>query len=51
MKQTQEIDQLAEKALQQPLILLRLCDKVYELMQEDIRNQRDRFFEKNRRSF
>lgn len=51
MKQAQEIDRLAEKAMKQPLILLRLCDKVYELMQEDIRNQKSRFFEKNRRKF
>ena len=37
-----EIDRLSEKALKSPLLLRRVCDRVYELMKEDIRNQRER---------
>ncbi len=31
-----------EKILQDPLLLRRLCDRVYQLMLEDARLQRDR---------
>lgn len=33
---------LIEKILQDPLLLRRLCDRVYQLMLEDARLQRDR---------
>ena len=37
-----EIDRLSEKVIKSPLLLRRVCDRVYELMKEDIRNQRER---------
>ncbi|HEY9850971.1 MAG TPA: hypothetical protein V6D28_15995 [Leptolyngbyaceae cyanobacterium] len=41
-KPKDEISQLAEKVMLDPLLLRKLSEKVYELMQEDIRVQRDR---------
>lgn len=46
-----EIDRLSEKVLKSPLLLRRVCDRVYELMKEDIRNQRDRVRNSNGRMF
>lgn len=46
-----EIDRLSEKVLKSPLLLRRVCDKVYELMKEDVRNQRDRAMNSNGRMF
>lgn len=40
--EAKDIDRLAEKVLKSPRLLRRLSDRVYELLQEDIRNQRDR---------
>lgn len=36
------ITKLAEQVLNEPILLRQLSDRVYELMAEDIRNQRDR---------
>ncbi|MCG5060740.1 MAG: hypothetical protein KA714_22880 [Limnoraphis sp. WC205] len=33
---------LIEKVTNDPMLLRKLCDRVYELMKEDLRNQRDR---------
>ncbi|MEL7039399.1 MAG: hypothetical protein AAFO04_27860 [Cyanobacteria bacterium J06592_8] len=33
---------IIEKVTNDPILLRKLCDRVYELMKEDIRNQRDR---------
>ena len=41
-KPKNEISQLAEKVMLDPLLLRKLGEKVYELMLEDIRVQRDR---------
>lgn len=46
-----EIDRLSEKVIKSPLLLRRVCDRVYELMKEDIRNQRDRVRNSNGRMF
>ena len=46
-----EIDRLSEKAIESPLLLRRFCDRVYELMKENIRNQRDRTRNSNGRMF
>ena len=46
-----EIDRLAEKILKSPLLLRRVCDRVYQLKKEDIRNQRDRAMNSNGRMF
>ncbi len=35
-------NQLIEKITNDPILLRKICDKVYELMKEDLRNQRDR---------
>jgi len=37
------VSKLADKVLHDPLLLRMLSDRVYELMLEDLRNQRDRF--------
>ncbi|MBE9225442.1 hypothetical protein IQ264_08365 [Phormidium sp. LEGE 05292] len=37
-----EISQLVEKITLDPILLRRLSNRVYELMLEDLRNQRDR---------
>lgn len=37
-----EISKLAEKVMLDPILLRRLSNRVYELMLEDLRNQRDR---------
>lgn len=36
------ITKLAEQILRDPILLRKLSDRIYELMAEDIRNQRDR---------
>ena len=41
-KPKNENSQLAEKVMLDPLLLRKLSEKVYELMLEDIRVQRDR---------
>ncbi|MGD1712703.1 hypothetical protein [Dapis sp. BLCC M172] len=35
-------DKLIEKIINDPILLRKLCDRVYQLMQEDIRNQQER---------
>ena len=50
-KQGLEIDRLAEKILKSPLLLRRVCDRVYRLKQENIRNQRDRAMNSNGRMY
>jgi hypothetical protein len=55
MKQEQkkglEIDRLSEKILKSPLLLRKVCDRVYKLKQENLRNQRDRAMNSNGRVF
>jgi hypothetical protein len=46
-----EIDRMAEKILKSPLLLRKVCDRVYKLKQEDQRNQRDRVMNSNGRMF
>ncbi|NES01700.1 MAG: hypothetical protein F6K22_02005 [Okeania sp. SIO2F4] len=33
---------LIEKIIKDPILLRKLCDRVYKLMEEDIRNQQER---------
>lgn len=42
MTDQEQVSQLAEQVLNDAILLFRLSDRVYELMQEEIRNQRDR---------
>ena len=35
-------DKLIEKIINDPILLRKLCDRVDQLMQEDIRNQQER---------
>lgn len=42
MSNPENISKLAEQVLKNPISLRKLCDRVYQLMQEDLRNQRDR---------
>jgi hypothetical protein len=42
MNEKSSISQLANKALQDRFIIQKLSDKVYELMLQDLRLQRDR---------
>ena len=42
MTDREQVSQLAEQVLSDVLLLRRLSDRIYELMQEEIRNQRDR---------
>jgi hypothetical protein len=37
-----EISELVEKVMLDPILIRRLSNRVYELMLEDLRNQRDR---------
>ena len=37
-----EIHQLIDRVILDPILLRRLSDRVYELILEDVRNQRDR---------
>jgi hypothetical protein len=38
----QELSQLAEEILEDTVLLMRLSDRVYELMSQDLRNQKER---------
>jgi hypothetical protein len=38
----QQITQLADRVKQDPLLLQKLTDRIYRLMQEEVENQRDR---------
>lgn len=42
MTDRQKLTQLCETLLQDPISLQKVSDRVYELLQEDVRNQRDR---------
>jgi hypothetical protein len=42
MNEEKSISQLANKALQDRLIIQKLSDKIYELMLQDLRLQKDR---------
>jgi len=42
MSEVKQLSQAAQQVLQDPILLRQLCDRVYELLQEDVRNQRDR---------
>lgn len=42
MAEQNETNRLIDKALLDSILLQRLCDKIYELMVEDLKNQRDR---------
>lgn len=43
MAEKQKNEQLAKQILNDPILLRKLSDRVYELMLEDWRNRRDRF--------
>lgn len=38
----QELSQLAEEILKDPVLVMRLGDRIYELMAQDLRNQKER---------
>lgn len=42
MTDPKHVSQLAEQILNDPVLLYRLSDRVYQLMAEELRNQRDR---------
>lgn len=42
MNEPTPLSQLADKVLQDPILLRKLCDRIYNLMTEELRNQRDR---------
>ena len=42
MTDTQQLAQLCEAIVRDPISLQKISDRVYELLQEEIRNQRDR---------
>lgn len=42
MSDRSKIDRIAKQILDDPILLRKLSDRVYELMLEDWRNQRDR---------
>jgi hypothetical protein len=42
MSDLKALSTLADKVLNDPILLRKLGDRIYEIMQEDIRNQRDR---------
>ena len=43
MAEKSKNEQLAQKILEDPILLRKLSDRVYELMLEDWRDRRDRF--------
>ena len=43
MNDAERISRLATIVSNNPILLRKLCDRIYELMTEDIRNQRDRY--------
>ena len=45
MKEHDQVSQLARQILDDAILLRRLSDRVYELMREEVRNQRDRLGE------
>lgn len=42
MSDLKQLSKLADSALGDPIVLHKLCERILELMREDIRNQRDR---------
>ncbi|MDY6785660.1 MAG: hypothetical protein SW833_24435 [Cyanobacteriota bacterium] len=42
MNKDKKVSEIAEKILKDPISMQKLCDRVYRLMLEDLRNQRDR---------
>ena len=42
MNDLEQMNKLSEKILNDPVLLRQLSDRVYELMREELRNQRDR---------
>jgi hypothetical protein len=49
MTEPTKYSQLADQILKDPLVLQKLCDRVYALMLEEVRNQSDRIGYFNRR--
>jgi hypothetical protein len=43
MPDSSRLSQIAEKVLQDPILLRKLTNRIYELITEDIRNHRDAF--------
>jgi len=42
MTEQKGLSLIAEKVLQDPILLRKLTDRIYQLMTEELRNQRDR---------
>lgn len=42
MTDTEQINKIAEQILNDPILLQQLSDRVYQLMSEELQNQRDR---------
>ncbi|MBD1867180.1 hypothetical protein H6F95_07655 [Cyanobacteria bacterium FACHB-471] len=42
MQDSEEVSKLAKQVLRDPVLLQKLSDRVYEIMLQDLRNQRDR---------
>ncbi|NJL20942.1 MAG: hypothetical protein HC895_09185 [Leptolyngbyaceae cyanobacterium SM1_3_5] len=42
MTDVEQLNKLAEQLLNDPILLRQLSDRVYQLMAEELRNQRDR---------
>ncbi|MBW4507256.1 MAG: hypothetical protein KME64_12185 [Scytonematopsis contorta HA4267-MV1] len=38
----EQMKYIAEKVLQDQILLRKLCDRIYELMNEEVRNQQER---------
>jgi hypothetical protein len=38
----EQMKNIAEKVLQDQILLRKLCDRIYELMNEELRNQQER---------
>jgi hypothetical protein len=42
MTKPTQLLQITDKVLQDPILLRKLCDRIYQLMTDDLQNQRDR---------
>jgi hypothetical protein len=49
LAQNSALLQLAAEVLENPLLQQKLCDRVYELMQQDLRKQKERYHNYGRR--
>ncbi len=42
MSDIEQLSKLAESAIGDPILLRKLCDRLVDMMREDMRNQKDR---------